>query len=178
MGSEMCIRDRSNIPGGGGRRPPPPGVSAGVSGSFPGAFRAGLRRAFLAGACIERCFYPRLYFIAFRRVDARVRIAFRRVDSNRSLFRISYSVFRPCSVVRIPRSVFRPCSVQAGGRIRNSCFRLRVWMSNGRFGAVLKHLGGPRPSKVGGLRPPTLLATCGFAPSNDFLIFDLKKFVF
>ena len=33
----------SNTPGGGGLRPPPPGVSAGVSGSFPAAFRATLR---------------------------------------------------------------------------------------------------------------------------------------
>ena len=38
------------------------GMAAGVSGSFANEIRAALRHAFLAGACIERCFYPRLYF--------------------------------------------------------------------------------------------------------------------
>ena len=35
----------------------------------------------------------------------------------------------------------------------------------------MEHLGGPRPSKVGGLCPPTPSGTCMFALTSDF--FDL-----
>ena len=54
-------------------------------------------------------------------------------------------------------------------------FRLRVWISEGRFGTILEHLGAPRPLKVGELRPPTFPGTSEMGSRAMLSIFDLKK---
>ena len=44
--------------------------------------------------------------------------------------------------------------VQVGGPIRNSSFRLRVWIVDGRFGTVSELVRGSRPPQSRGASPP------------------------
>ena len=50
----------------------------------------------------------------------------------------------------------RVTMVQVDPGIRNSRFRLRVWMFDGRFGTILDHFGGSRALSSRGASPPDL----------------------
>ena len=65
-----------------------------------------------------------------------------------------------------PRRLLHP-----KGRIRNPGFRLRVWIFDGRFGAILDHLGSSPALSSRGASPPDLPRNLYPALTNDFFDF-------